>query len=200
MIDREADTMVMGQALGSVGRLALKDAAPTLIELAKDTTAPIAMRVDALWAMSTIDTPEVRAALVEMSRSRPSVSPFDSTAEPIHLFTALARYRLNEPGAIDDVHAVFADGSATTRLTVLLLLAQMKRDDRVITEGLGSTDFAELIAAVKAAGASPELGREYHAQLVALRDAPFIQAMTHSGLDIWNFKLAIDSSFAECEK
>jgi hypothetical protein len=89
----------------------------------------------------------------------------------------------------------FATGSPAVQLTCLLSLAELKQDDRVIEQALHTGDFAVLLGAVKAAGATNPT--KYAPHLRALREAPFVAALLTSGLDTWGLPAAFSAALRE---
>jgi hypothetical protein len=64
---------------------------------------------------------------------------------------------------------------------MLMMFAQLKLDHPVIEEGLRSPEFAIVLAAVNAAGASNP--KKYREKLIALQNAPHIRAILEGGLN-----------------
>jgi hypothetical protein len=77
---------------------------------------------------------------------------------------------------------------------MLMMLKQLKLDHPVIADGLKSSDFAVMLAAVHAAGAAAP--KKYHAQLLALENAPFVKAMIDTSLDLNDFDDVLEHAIA----
>ncbi len=210
LIGREDNAVVMDHLVSIAGRIHLEGTEQTLLALVEDKTAPAAVRVSAIWSLGRFDTPAVREALAKWSAHRNEVfgDPLDPTlpagqyerVEQANIYLVMSRLRLGDADAAKELRALFDHATPTARLGMLMMLADQKRDEpEIIAQGLASTDFAVLLAAIKAAGtAAPG---KYHAQLVAIRDAPFVSALIQSaGLDTMNFKSTLATAIAAGEK
>jgi hypothetical protein len=180
------------QLAGVAGRMKLPGAEETLTSLAEDLTAPLPVRVQCLWSLGAFKSDAVRASLKRMD-AKPehyfgSAESTDADAsvyekvEQARMLIKMALAQQGEAGAVEAAAELYFRGTPTTKLSMLMLLKYLKMDHAVIADGLKSPDFAVMLAAVHAAGAAAP--RKYHAQLVALENAPFIKAMLDSSIDL----------------
>ena len=190
MLAREAEPLLGEHLCRIASRRELPGAAATLAALAEDNTAPMAVRGQAVWALGRYAEPVARECLGRLRRAPEryfGVTPGQTSGpEPLEharLLVALASLRAGEPDAEQEVAQRFATGTPADQLTCLLSLAELTRDHPLIAEALGAADFAVLLGAVKAAGATAPA--KYEARLRALREAPFVAALLGSGLDTW---------------
>ena len=191
MLAREAEPLLGEHLCRIASRRELPGAAATLAALAEDSTAPLAVRGQAVWALGRYAEPLARECLARLRSApqkyfsaAPTSTPGTEPVEHARLLIALASLRAGGPD--DEVARRFAAGSPADQLTCLLSLAELKRDHPIIGEALGTGDFAVLLGAVKAAGAAaPE---KYAARLRGLREAPFVAALLASGLDTWGLR------------
>lgn len=182
----ETSPLLAEHLAGIAGRIRIEAAVPTLIALATDTTAPATVRLQSIWSLGCFDNTSARNALRDMRANleRFSSDPqtqkapeFDAT----RALVAMARLRLKDAVADDEVMRLYENGTPAAQLSILMALTEMKRDHAAIAKGLDSQDFALMRAAIAAAGAAaPE---KYRAQLLDLEHAPFIQALLESSLD-----------------
>ena len=203
-LSRETSQLVVPQLIAIVARLHLAEAEKTLISLSMDTTAPLVVRTQAVWALGKFDTAEVRKTLQELhdNTAKYFADPREVTLaagsperlEQARLFIATSRMQLGMAGARDDADRVYREGTPTTQLTLLMLLSELKLDHPAIEQGLHSTEFAILLAAIKAAGTVDPV--KYHPALEALAHDRWIQAVADSGLDTLNFKATLQAALA----
>ena len=182
------------QLAGVAGRMTLPGAEDVLIALAKDLTAPLPVRVQCLWSLGGYHSEKVRSALKEMdAQAEKLFGAADSTDLDASVYEKVEQARMllkmallqqggNSGEAAGEAASLYARGTPTTKLSMLMLLSHLKLDHAVIAEGLESPDFAVMLAAVHAAGAAQP--RKYHKQLIALERAPHIAAMMETGLDL----------------
>ncbi|MGB8356018.1 MAG: hypothetical protein WCD79_19120 [Chthoniobacteraceae bacterium] len=199
LLEHEGDQMLATNLCRIASRRELPGAAPLLASLAEDSTAPMAIRGQAVWALGRYHEPVARECLARLISapekyfSAPGQEALiPEVLEQARLFLTLARLRIGEPGMEEALTKTFETGTPSSQLTCLLALEEMKRDHPVITTGLQSGDFAVLLGAVRAAGAANPL--KYQAQLRALQQAPFVTALLSSGLDTWRLPAALDQA------
>jgi len=199
LLEHEGDPLLATHLCRIASRRELPGAAPLLASLAEDSTAPMAIRGQAVWALGRYHEPVARECLARLSGepekyfSAPSQEALIPEAlEQARLFLTLARLRMGEPGMEEALTKTFEAGTPSSQLTCLLALEEMKRDHPVITSGLESGDFAVVLGAVRAAGAAAPL--KYRAQLRALQQASFVTALLSSGLDTWRLPAALDQA------
>jgi hypothetical protein len=190
MLSCEAEPLLGEHLCRIASRRELPGAAVTLAALAEDRTAPMPVRGQAVWALGRYAEPVARECLTRLRRAPESffTAAADQSSGPevlehARLLVALASLRAGEPDAETVVAQRFASGTPADQLTCLLSLAELKRDHPLIAEALGTGDFAVLLGAVKAAGATAPA--KYATRLRTLREAPFVAALLGSGLDTW---------------
>jgi hypothetical protein len=208
VLKSDASAMVVEQCIGVVGRKRVTGADALLVSMALDATAPMQLRVAAIFAMGRFDTPEVRATLRRIDVEAGEVfknavdadgkSAYAESVDVARMMTALAMLRLGEAGATAKLQAAFDRGTGMSQLTALVMLAETGLDHPIIAQGLESTDTAILYGAARAAKSAD--ARKYHDRLVALRRAPFVESLLASGLDSARFGEALDEAIAEGEK
>jgi len=187
-----SNAMFAQQLIGIAGRMKLAGAEDLVTALAEDLTAPLPVRIQCLWSMGSLRSKTVHASLRRLDAKRDyyfgSADKSDSDAgtyekmEQAVMLIKMALLQKGDTGAADEAAAIYARGTPTTKLSMLMLLADLKRDHEVIADGLKSADFSVMLAAVHAASAAAP--KKYHATLVALENAPFIKAMIETGLDL----------------
>ena len=186
MLAREAEPLLGEHLCRIASRRHLPGAAAMLASLAEDGTAPITVRAQAVWALGNYPEPAARNCLARLRETPEKYFPATlgpGLAEQAQVTIALTSLRAHQPGAEGEMARWFATGSPAVQLTCLLSLAELKRDDQVIEQALGNGDFAVLLGAVKAAGATAPA--KYASRLRTLREAPFVAALLESGLDTW---------------
>jgi hypothetical protein len=114
------------------------------------------------------------------------------------MMVALAKIQLHEADGPALLQTAFDRGTATAKLTALIMLAQVGVDHPIIAQGLASTDMAVILGSAKAAHAADP--RKYHAALLALRASPFMQQLLHSGLDAGSLHATLDEAIDAGEK
>ncbi len=201
-LNHEASSMVVPHLIAAAARLRLPDAEPTLIALAVDSTAPLVVRTQAVWALGKFDSPAVRKTLQDLQDDTkkyfgdafdpalPAGSP--ERIEQARLFVALSRMQLGVPGAKQEAEAICRRGNPTTQLTMLMVLAELQLDHPAVRQGLNSSEFAILLAAIKAAEAIDP--QKYYADLLALQRAPFIAPLGASGLNTMGLNAILQSA------
>ena len=175
----------------------LPAAVPMLVGLAEDTTAPMPIRAQAIWALGRYTLPAARDSLTRL-RTEPAKffktvegAPLvPETLEQVRLYLALAALRQNDPAAEAEVTQRFNEGTPGTQLATLLALAELRRDDPLIATGLNSADYAVFQGAVQAAALANPAG--YHDRLAALEKTPWISALLSSGLDLAKLPIAFN--------
>jgi HEAT repeat protein len=192
------------QLAGVAGRMKLPGAEEILISLAEDLTAPLPVRVQCLWSLGAFKSDAVRAALKRMDEKpehyfgSAEISDADASVyekvEQARMLIKMALLQQGESGAGEAAAELYARGTPTTKLSMLMLLKALKLDHAVIADGLKSPDFAVMLAAVHAAGAAAP--KKYHAQLVALENAPFVKAMIDTSLDLNDFDDVLEHAIA----
>lgn len=204
LLSNDPTTMVVEQTIGVIARRQISGGETTLISMAFDKTAPMQLRVQAIWAMGHFDTPAIRQALDKLEREPEKYfkSPIDEKGKPAYsetidmarLFVALDQIQLHEPGADAALQAAYERGTAVAQMTALVMLAQLGYDHPIIAQGLSATDTAILFGATRAAMAANP--RKYHETLIRLRHAPFVEALLNSGLDSANLRPSLDAAIA----
>ncbi len=117
--------------------------------------------------------------------------------EQARMLIKMALVQQGEAGAADAAAELYARGTPTTKLSMLMLLKYLKLDHAVIADGLKSPDFAVMLAAVHAAGAAAP--KKYHAQLGLLERAPYVKAMIDSSLDLNELDEVLEHAIAAGE-
>lgn len=207
-LQTETDPLLVEHLVGIAGNLQLEAAEPTLIALAQDATAPMAIRVQSLWSLGASSSSRARQSIERMSQdprqvfgnaNDPALAATDAERiELASLFLAFARWRQGNAAAETDIEQQFHDGSATSQLSCLMLLARLQRDHAVIAKGLDSHELPILLAAVRAAGAAD--ARKYHESLVKLRQSLWIERLLASSADTLNLGKDLDAAIAAGEK
>ncbi|GMV79203.1 MAG: hypothetical protein AMXMBFR7_03870 [Planctomycetota bacterium] len=190
--------------IGISGRMPLKEATPTLLELARDRTAPLKVRVQCLWALGRIPDPRVLPVLVELERdfaasfgdlrqTELSSSHYEQRHQAwLYLKLALAQHG-HEP-TLAELESIYDTGTPFVKLALLMGLASIKRDHAIVAKGLQSSEFAVVYAALHAALAGAP---QVHAEAIrTFRDAPFVKALVESGIDIRDFAPLLDRAVA----
>jgi len=175
----------------------LPAAVPVLVGLAEDSTAPMPVRAQAIWALGRYTIPAARDSLARLRAEPAKFFKTDEGAplvpenlEQVRLYLALAALRQNDKAAEAEVRQRFTDGTPGTQLACLLALAEIRRDDSLIATGLNSADYAVFQGAVQAAAlANPAAYRD---RLAALEKSPWISALLTSGLDLAKLPAAFD--------
>lgn len=203
-----ASAMVVEQTVGIIARKQIAGGEDVLMSLAADKSAPIQLRVEAIWALGRFDTPEVRKALDELDKNpqRYFKAPIDEHGKPAftetidmaRMMVALALIELHDPRGDAKLQEAYDRGTATAQLTALIMLAQTGHDHPIIGQGLATTDTAIIFGATRAALAADP--KKYHDRLFALRHAPFIEALLSSGLDSARLRPMLDAAIAAGEK
>lgn len=198
MLAREAEPLLGEHLCRIASRRHLPGAEATLASLAEDGTAPITVRAQAVWALGNYPEPPARNCLARLRETPEKFFPATlgpSLTEQAQVTIALTSLRAHQSGAEGEMARWFATGSPAVQLTCLLSLAELKQDDRVIEQALHTGDFAVLLGAVKAAGATNPT--KYVPHLRALREAPFVAALLTSGLDTWGLPAAFSAALRE---
>jgi len=189
---------------GIAGRVKLAGAEETLISLAEDPTAPLPVRLQSIAALGAFPTGPVRAALAKLDASpekffgatdTPTTPASQSElVEQARMLVKLALLQHGDSKAADAAFELFKRGTPTTQITLLMMLARLKRDHPAVSEGLKSTEFAVLLASVHAAGAAD--ASKYRERLVELKRAPFVRAILESGLNSNGLDEALDKALS----
>jgi HEAT repeat protein len=202
LLNGDSSAMVVEQTIGIIARKQIAGSEEVLIGLAVDKTAPMQLRVQAIWAMGRFDTPEIRKTLDDLDThpERFFKAPIDEHGNPAfsetidmaRMMVALAKIQLHAPDGDAKLQAAYDRGTATSQLTALVMLAQTGHDHPIISQGLAATETAVIFGAVRAARAANP--KKYHDRLAALRHAPFIEALLASGLDSANLRPTLDAA------
>ncbi len=208
LLNNDSSAMVVEQTMGVIARRKITGGEQTLIAMSIDATAPMQLRIQAIWAMGHFDTPAIRQTLENLDREPEKYfkSPIDEKGKPAYsesidmarLIVALGKIQLHEPDGDASLQAAYDRGTAVAQMTALIMLAQTGHDHPVIGQALATTDTAILFGATCAAAAANP--RKYHDVLVALRNAPFVDALLNSGLDSANLRPTLDAAIAAGEK
>ncbi len=187
LIEREADETVMVFAVRAAGQMKIADTAATVIALAESIEIPLAVRAEAIWTLGQLATVDTRAALNRLASK--SNTSFSATSEEsadedlldqARLYVHLARMAAREMDAEAEVVRLYRLGTPLMRMTALVALADLGHDVPMIEKALDSSDFAVLLAAVRAAGkVAPQ---KYREKLVALRDSPWMRELLQTGM------------------
>ena len=115
------------------------------------------------------------------------------------MMVALAMIQLHDPAGDAKLQEAYDRGTATAQLNALIMLGQIGHDHPIVSQGLSTCDtVAVIFGATRAAmTANP---KKYHDRLVALRHAPFIEALLDSGLDSARLRVTLDAAIAAGEK
>ena len=204
----DISAMVVEQSLGVIGRKRIAGGEDILLSLASDASAPIQVRIEAIWAMGRFDTPDVRAALNKFDENaeqhfKVKIDAHEQntpgeTIDMVRIMVALAKIQLRMPDGDAKLLAAYERGTGTAQLTSLIMLALLNRDHPIIAKGLASTDTSLVLGAARAALASDP--KKYHAKLVAIRRGKFIDALLNSGLDSASLRETLDAAIAAGEK
>ena len=196
LLQTGTDGLVVEHSILALEELAVADAVPTLLALAADRTAPVGVRWQAIRALGIFPRLEVRDLLARLAtqveaefgvtEEGASRGAREDRIEQARVYLAIARLRLGESTAADEIGRTFARGTASVQFITLQLLGALKLDHAVIRDGLNSGDFAVLLAAVTAARRTQPVS--YRAELERLAAGPFIRALGHSGVDALNFE------------
>jgi len=189
---------------GIAGRVKLAGSEETLISLAEDTTAPLPVRLQSIAALGAFPTESVRASLQKIDASpekffgandaAATPSSQSELVEQARMLVKLALLQHGDAKAADAALELFRRGTPTTQITLLMMLARLKRDHPAVAEGLASQEFAVLLASVHAAGAADAL--KYRERLTALKRAPFVRAILESGLNSNGLDAALDAALS----
>ena len=204
LLEHSAEQTVVDALCRIASRRELKGATETLISLAEDTTAPLPIRGQAVWALGNYRAPEARGCLARLAQEPDKYFPSDAngvlseTGEQARLSIALARLRQGEPGLEQEITRQFERGTPGARLHCLYALAEMGRDHPVIATALQSKEFGVLLGGVKAAGAAAPA--KYLARLRELHASPIIASLATSGLDAWQFPTILEEAIRAGEK
>lgn len=188
----QANPAIVEQAIAALESSKAAEALPLLLSLARDRTAPTGVRMQSIRAISAFESPDGRKTLGELSRNIdaefgiPAPAPPGEAAggEAVELartYLAVARLRLKEPTATDELNVVYRDGGAGVRFTTLILLASMRVEHPVIDEAIRSHDFAAMWAGLRAARANE--AKSHSAAIRAVVASPFINHLRHSAID-----------------
>ena len=187
------------------GQRKLPEAAAILASLAEDSTAPMPIRMRAVWALGNYRDATARECLERLMAAPekyfavPGQTALPPEAvEQARLLLALAQLRQGNVSREAELTAIFVIATPASQVGILRALAEIKRDHPVISLGLKSSEFAVLQSAVGAALAADP--KKYRAALQALRQQPFIDALVVSGLDIGGLPGAFDQAVAPAEK
>jgi hypothetical protein len=200
----ESDPLLVEHLAAVVGNLKMTQAAPALIALAEDTTAPMAVRAEAIWSLGALESPAVDELLGRLAADprkyfghalEEDLAAGDAERiELAELFLAMARLRHGAADAQHQIDEQFERGTATTQLSTLLMLARLKLDHPVIARGLAKRELAVLLGAVRAAGAADP--RKYYAHLVELHGSIWMQALLASSADTLNLRRDLETAIA----
>ncbi|HZK82761.1 MAG TPA: hypothetical protein VFC46_16890, partial [Humisphaera sp.] len=204
----DSSAMTVEQTIGIIARKRVPGCEETLIALALDPTAPIQMRIEAIWAMGRFDTPAIRQTLEKLDHhgeqyfKRPvdvnGKPAFSESLDTAKMMVALAKIQLKDPSGDARLQEAYDRGTATSQLTALVMLAQIGHDHPIIGQGLATTDTAVIFGATRAAMAAD--AKKYHDRLFAIRHAPFMEALLDSGLDSANLGPTLDAAIAAGER
>lgn len=178
LLQKDASAMLVEHLIAVADRMKLQGAISTLLKLARDETAPLSIRNQAIWSLAALDS----FGLSEVPES--DMEPAE--AEVLRAFVALARFRQGIEGAPQVLLRTYRSGSPTVRLHILMRLEEIRRDHAVIGLALDSSEFIELYGAVRAAGATNPF--KYNEKLKSLKKSRFVSAMMNSSLDLLGFK------------
>ena len=203
-LKRTTDPVYAEQLAGIAGRIQIKDADEILTALAEDLSAPLPLRVQCVWAMGSYRTERVRASLNRMDAAveqffglsdtaAKDVSSWEKTQQA-RLLIKMARLQQGDSQVTGEVAALYAQGSPTTKFSLLMLLSRIKMDHPVILDGLHSPDFAIVLAAVYAAKEADP--KKYHEALTTLAHAPYVKALLETGLDLNGFPFVLNQAIA----
>ncbi|MCX5658100.1 MAG: HEAT repeat domain-containing protein [Planctomycetota bacterium] len=205
-LDSQPHELVVEHAIQGLEAMQAKEAVPTLIALARDETAPMGVRLQAVQALGSFDLPTIRpvlaalAADVEHAFQRPAVGETPAKRrgpdriEQARVYLALARFRLGDADAGEEFHRLFNEGSATARFYALHLLAVTHTPHPAIRQGLESSDFATLLAAILAAKANQPW--DHLEQLRIIAGQPLLRALGESGVDTANLRHVLEETLA----
>ena len=208
LLNGDSSAMVVEQCIGIIARKQIFGGEEVLTALAVDKTAPIQLRVQAIWAMGRFDTPEIRKTLDELDKTpeRFFNAPIDEKGKPANsetidmarMMVALAKIQLHAADGDAKLQEAYDRGTATSQLTALIMLAQTGHDHPIIGQGLAATDTAVIFGATRATMAANP--KKYHDRLVAIRHAPFMESLLNSGLDSARLRPTLDAAIEAGEK
>ncbi|MDA1139547.1 MAG: hypothetical protein O3B01_13290 [Planctomycetota bacterium] len=196
----ERQEIVLSQLVRICSRLSLPGAEARLAELCTDTRQKFHLRIEAFWSMAAYDRPDVRNFLREKKKALQSFEE-DSDHAPDAIadrsdqseaFLVMSLFRLNEPDSPEEVLRVFDASTPGTKVSMLFMLTELKRDHPIIGKALLSSDYAVLRGGVAAAlEANPSI---YRARLKELSENPTLQSILASGLETLGLKKLLDES------
>ena len=197
------------QVAGALGRMKAKGADEVLAGMAEDTTAPLQVRMQCIWALGGFPTPQANTSLKKMDGDSARYFGFGAAGtetpasrlqqlEQARLLLKLALFQHGDKEAEQAAVELYHAGTPTTQVAMLMMFAQLKLDHPVILEGLNAPEFAIVVAAVSAAGASNPV--KYHTKLLELRDSPYIKAILDGGLNPVVMEDALNKAIQAGEK
>ena len=206
LLKNSLDGLVVEHVILALEELAVGEAVPQLLAFAADRTAPSGVRLQAIRALGAFRRDDVREGLgrladrvaAEFGGAEEGASARSSREERIEqarVYLAVARMRMGVVEGAAEVGNVFAQGTATARFVMLQLLGALRIEHPVIREGLSSSDFAVLLAAVNAARRIDPV--RYRPELERLASSPFLEALNHSAIDAMNFGEILAEAIAE---
>lgn len=208
-LESQIQPLVAEHTVEALERSNAAEALPAILALARDESAPINVRLQAVQALGRFDTPASKACLNDLASrvaeafakpaagESPGAKRDADRIDEARVFLALSRLRLNEPGAGAEFQRLFDQGTATSRFYALRFLAITRTHHPAIRDGLKSNDFATLLAAVLATKATRPA--ELRAELLHLKARPLLQAMGESGVDTVSFLRLLDEAIAAAE-
>jgi hypothetical protein len=197
---RERQEIVLSQLVRICSWSSLPGAESRLVELSTDTRQKFHLRIEAFWALGAYNRPEVRTFLREKMKALGSLEDDSDRAPDLiadrsdqsEAFLSMSLFRLNEPGSSEEVVRVFDASTPGTKVSMLFMLTELKRDHSIIEKALMSSDYAVMrggVAAAKEAALS-----KYKPRLKELSENPTLRSILASGLETLGLKELLDES------
>ncbi|MDP7251509.1 MAG: hypothetical protein QGF00_18015 [Planctomycetota bacterium] len=200
-LTRERQEIVLRQLVRICSLTSIPGAHARLAELCTDTRQKFHLRIEAIWALGAYDRPEVRRFLrkkkkaLKISDDSARASDFIADrSDQLEAFLIMALHRLKEGGSSEEVDRVFDASTPGTKVSMLFMLTELKRDHSIIGKALSSSDYAVLrggVAAAKEAGPS-----KYQSRLKELSQNPTLRSIFSSGLETLRLEELLDETLA----
>ena len=197
---KERQEIVLSQLVRICSWSSLPGAEGRLVELSTDTHQKFHLRLEAIWALGAYDLPDVRTFLREKMKALESLEDDSDQASDLisdrtdqsEAFLIMSLYRLNDPGSSEEVVRVFDASTPGTKVSMLFMLTELKRDHPIIEKALMSSDYAVLRGGV--AAAREAVPSKYKTRLKELSENPALRTILASGLETLGLKELLDES------
>ncbi|MCJ8332474.1 MAG: HEAT repeat domain-containing protein, partial [Lentisphaeria bacterium] len=193
LLSSAKDELEIEYLINAVGHVKCVAALPYLARLAKDRSAPLSARAQALWGLGCMPDPRARAELEAIRKNfTKHFGQFSDRAvnhdTEYHMLIVkpqllLALYRTGSTTAEREIHRLYRESGPMGQTVLLSGIKEQKADHPIIADGLKSNEFAVLYFAIAAARATGS--RTYVPRLRQLAGSPFLRSISGLGNESW---------------